>query len=1216
MRLKGLRVHGFKSFADRTDFEFPPGVTCIVGPNGCGKSNVVDAVKWVLGEQRPSALRGSEMSDVIFSGTSGRKPLGLAEVTLRFDNTDHALAVDFGEVEVSRRLYRDGTSEYLLNRSKCRLRDLRELLMDTGSGPGALTFMEQGRIDRILREGVQERRAVFEEAAGISKYKARRKESLRRLQRVEADLLRISDIAEEKRRLVRSLKIQAGRAARYQELVQEMRTRRLELAVFRYGVLLERRESATTRVIALSADEESARARVAAAAEACRGAEETLETARRRASTKEAEIATLEGRAETAKEKATFAARLVSELDGRIRWYEDEIESSGERIDDLSETQTEIAEELQTAEGERDQRRGELQAVEQEMAAVRDRATAARSASGMAGERVIENVGAQSRLGNRLSHLEAREEGLSDRARRLTERAAGLGDETAAAAERATAADTERQSAVTARDESAAALTAAEERASAAETRLGDVREQVSALDREVSATRSRRDVLRNLSERMAGVDEGARKLLKEAAKPGSQLKGVRGLLATLVETDADSAVHVETALGPYASAIVVDRFEDALAAVELIERKSLGRCLLLPLDTAATAVAGAPDALLARVQCADDVRPAVAAVLAGAVVVSDLAAARERRAGDAGLGLKVLTNAGTLIDERGAILAGGAPGGAGLLQRGTELRELEERVEADQKRLASLREQLEATRGELNEARSSVGAARGAHRAADKAAERAANALERVRAEVARLERDHARIGREQAEVTELLESAREDSVRITRDLDARKAEHRDLVAQRDAAAAEYAEAEQALRVVEGRRADARVEVAAVNERCAALGARARQVVRELTEAQESVTEARRELAGCRERRTTSAERVKEAHRDQAEAERGRGEALREVVELRHALSLALERLAEQRGLISGLESEAAGVTKELQRLRIAESEARVRVESLLERVQDELELDLHAVWTERKEAGVEPEGGEVADAATDADTDAPLSPLEEEPEFDADAVQSLVDDLKRKIDRMGAVNLEALEQLESAEREANRLETQLDDLTRARTSLMETIKRIDTESRALFTTTFDTIQKNFREMFRKLFGGGKADVFLEDGADVLEAGIEIVARPPGKELRSISLLSGGERTMTAVALMFAIYQAKPSPFCLLDEVDAALDESNIDRFVGVLSGFTHQSQFIIVTHNKRTMSVADTIFGVSMPEPGVSRRLAVRLEDVLPDGELRVAS
>ncbi len=1215
MRLKSLRLHGFKSFAQKTEFNFPKGLTCIVGPNGCGKSNVVDAIKWVMGEQRASALRGAEMADVIFGGTKRRKPLGMTDVTLVFDNSERVVDVDWTEIEITRRLYRDGKSEYLLNKNRCRLKDIRDLFMDTGGGRGGMTIMEQGKIDQVLRDSHSERRAIFEEAAGIAKYKARRKESLRRLDRVEADLLRVSDVVTEKQRLVRSLKIQAGRAERYQVLVDEMRAKRLQLAVHRYGKLLGERETASARVEELAVSEAAARDEVAKAIAESRTAEDDLEVARTATSRLEQEIATLEGQAETAREKAAFATRMVSELDGKIRWYVGEIENNALRLKDLVGVRAELAETFDLAKKERTERQADvrdIQAVIQERAS---ESAAQRTAAEALSRKAYEVVDQRARVENKRSRLDARHQALGTQRARLVERLSGLVEDTRQARERATQAETQRAEAQTALETAQATLAAAEGRLHAAEERVKEGRDAVGLLDRDVSAVRSRVEVLRHLCRQMEGVGKGAKKLIAAAKGGATELSGVRGLLVECLTTDAADAGAVESALGAYASAVVVDTFADAERAAAYLGQKRLGRCLLLPLDSVRAAAPAVADALSGAVRCDADLMPVVEALLGQALRVESLADARSAQASSSD-SLTIVTAGGEVLEPIGAVSAGGESGGAGVLTRLSELRELTARLEGLTEELAAARVTLRAAETELTDSRREIGGARDARRRAESSAQRAGNECDRAGADVTRIERDAGRLSGESDEIAVELERLATESAAAAKEAATLETERADVEQRRDDARRILGDLDARLRETEEARADLRVQLASVVERCVALEARARAIEEETSELEEGVDEARSELAGCERRKVEAQERGKQAREDFEKAQTRRERCIVSLAEVRHRLSEAKSRLDERRGLLDGLQKEATTVGRELQRFRLRQNEARIRVEGLIERIQEELEIDLHTAW--EKARGLAPASltvAQVGSSEEESEETIPVYAADDSTGFDADEVEAEIQALRDRISRMGNVNLEALHQLGTVEVEAEELQKQHDDLTRSRESLLEAIKKIDTESRELFITTFNAVRENFRVMFRRLFEGGKADIYLDDEQDVLEAGIDIVARPPGKEARSISLLSGGERTMTAVALLFAIYQAKPSPFCLLDEVDAALDEANVERFAAVVHEFAEESQFIIISHNKRTMTAADTIFGVSMPEPGVSRPLAVRLDQVGEDGQILAA-
>jgi len=862
----------------------------------------------------------------------------------------------------------------------------------------------------------------------------------------------------------------------------------------------------------------------------------------------------------------------------------------------------------------------EIQAVIQERAA---EAAAQRRAVEAVTRTAYELVERRSRLESKRSRLDARHQALEAQRARLQERISALVVDTRKAGDRVTHAEAQRAETKAAFEAAEAAMTAGEERLQRAEERVKEGRDAMGRLDRDVSGVRSRVEVLQHLCRQMEGVGEGAKKLVAAAKRGEAELSGVRGLLVESLETAASDAGPVESALGAYASAVIVDTFADAERAAAYLGRKRLGRCLLLPLDGVHSVAPAAGGALAGAVKCDAALRPAIDALLGRAVRVETLADARnarhdshDRARGEAEQPLTIVTAGGEVLDPIGVVAAGGSSGGAGVLTRLSELRELTVRLEGLTAKLDRARAALREAETEFTDARREIGAARDARRRAESGAQRAHNECERAFSELARLELDAGRMTTDSDEIGDELARLATESATAASEAEGLIAERTTVEAGREEAGRVLTDLDARLRETEEERADLRVQLASVVERCVALEGRAQAIEEETTELEEGVDDARSELEGCEKRKHDAHERGKQAHVDFEKAQTRRERCIISLAEVRHRLSEAKSRLDERRGLLDGLAKEATAVGRELQRFRLRQNEARVRVEGLIERIQEELEIDLHAAW--EKARNVAPSSlaaAQVGSADEECGETIPIYAADDSEGFDPDEVEAEIQGLRDRIGRMGNVNLEALEQLGSIEAEAEELQKQHDDLTASRASLLEAIRKIDIESRELFITTFNAVRENFKLMFRRLFEGGKADIYLDEDQDVLEAGIDIVARPPGKEARSISLLSGGERTMTAVALLFAIYQTKPSPFCLLDEVDAALDEANVDRFASVVQEFAEESQFIIISHNKRTMTAADTIFGVSMQEPGVSRPLAVRLDQVGDDGEILAA-
>jgi chromosome segregation protein len=1194
LKLNRLELFGFKSFADRTGFDFDRGMTVLVGPNGCGKSNVVDSLKWVLGEQRPSSLRGKEMMDVLFNGTSARKRLGLAEVSVTFDNEDGVLPVDYGEVVVTRRLYRDGGSEFLINQNPCRLRDIRELFMDTGTGVESYSIMEQGRIDALLKAGPKDRRAIFDEASGIAKFKARRREAERKLEKVEANLERLQDVLDLTLKRERSVKIQAGRARRFQEMTEALRALRLRIALHRYRLLLEDRRVALSRIESLASAERLLGEKIEGLTAELRAAEGDLEK-------QASDLHEVEGR-QAGNESSLVATRERIEAMGRLRG---ELEERMQRDEALVQRSDGVLASLRTRlESCVNEVREATQAVEEGQGQLVEAETvceeARRRRTGLLKEREsmrresLRLLGEITSRENRRSRLEADAEGLDARLSRLTARL----EETAREAERLGKSADDAASAAAALDtrleDESEGQRRREEGLGTAESELEDLRSAIEALDRETAAARSRRDVLVKLQSAREGVSSGAKAVLEHAE---TALAGVKGCVADYLEVEVEHAHAVEALLGDRAEAIVTETFEDALRAIDFLREGNRGRATFLPLDIVDEDGGGGGEGWLDRDSLpiwarasADLVRSRngcggklMTALLGDAVVVEGMAGARELR--QTGGRNRIVTGGGDLLEPTGLVTGGDGEEGAGLVSRNAEIRELggilqnlagrREACIADRDRKVSV---LSDLRRELEDARARLGSLREAR------AQRLSEA-DRYRSEGARLEEANALDLREREECEAARQTRREELAAIEAELEERReaeAELRRRGEELDEQARRFA---RELAEAEERRTERRIGIARAHERKSAAEARFAAAEREIAEAERSREAASSDLERCRERRGDCEREEEEARRSLAELETLREHIAKDAESLRRRAEESRRDLKVRRDRNDDLRREMDGYQRELQEFRLKENESRLRLEALIERTAEECGQDL----------------------ATALDED-----FEEPQDTDWDALEAEAAETRRKLERLGNVNLDAIEELEELEEKSRFLQEQKDDLVTARETLLRTIREINDRSRTLFLETFTAVREGFRSTFRKLFGGGRADVLLEDPDDPLECGIEIVARPPGKELRTIGLLSGGERTMAACALMFAFFEAKPTPFVILDEVDAALDEANIDRFLGLVREHAERSQFVIITHSRRTMSVADALYGITMVESGVSRRVALKLgDDASRDGE-----
>ena len=1187
MELKRLEVFGFKSFADRTRFVFDSGVTVIVGPNGCGKSNVVDAVKWVLGEQSAKSLRGREMADIIFAGSESRRSLGFAEATLTFDNSGGLLPIDATEVEVSRRLYRSGESEYLLNRRPCRLRDVRELFMDTGVGVDAYSLIEQGKVDVLLQSNPQERRLIFEEAAGISKYKAKRREAERKLQRTEQNLLRLGDILEEVERRLRSVKYQAGKARSYKEYTERLKELRLAFALNQYheetGALASKQaeiEALQNRRAERSAalagfDQERSRleAELMDLERDVRQADAALSEVRSGIATRENEVGFNRTRVSELEQIVQRDRRKVGDLSAHLKEAEGALESRH------LETETVAALAVD--------RQNTLAALEAQLKDVSEQVREHTGRIEEAKRTLLDLAQQKSQRATRQGGLELRLETVEAQEKKLQARR----QEIAAALEQLRTREAElareMQDLSAAIADRRSRLEQKRHEAEAKQKELNEIGEALARAKEKASALQSRRELIEDLERRGEGIPAAVRQVREAIGASGSPEKW-RGMIADLIEVSVEHATFIESALGASEKLLVAEHQADVLALARDLQGKLPGQVRFLALDammpvTDGQDLAAYPEAVgwaMNYVRAAEAIRPAIAHLLARTVVVKTLEGAAELARGPLA-GYRFVTLAGDVLEDDGSIAVGPPGAETSLISRRSELRSIADEMTA----LAARIEELDARRrlgvealqhldAEQQGLRGEIYEASMARVEAESEGRRLSETRGQFQAESPLVESELADLGRQRVEM-----AAERDALRLeVADLEEKTRRQQEAI---DAQAAEQ-EAMLARRAgIEEERTQARVALAQLKEKQAGLVQATAAAERDLQVTRDGIEQGRADVAQCQER-IRDAERamlrlqseMAKLFLDKESAEAEVRRLAGERQERRKAIGEVADKARVIEGEIDQLQNDVHGI--ELERREIETK----RID-LVQRIRDDFGMDLaekYAAW--------QPEA------------------------VDWNAVGEEIKELQGKIERLGTVNLEAIDEQDSLEKRTEFLRQQHEDLTKAREALMGLIERINRESRDRFAKTFESVRGHFQELFRKLFGGGKADVFLENPEDVLESGIEVVARPPGKQLQRISLLSGGEKTMTAVALLMAIFKARPSPFCILDEVDAALDEANVERFSALVREFLDQSQFVIISHNKRTMAMADMLYGITMMEPGVSRKVSVKFSDLHEKG------
>lgn len=1226
MYLKNLTLLGFKSFADKTSLNFLPGVSAIVGPNGCGKSNISDGIRWVLGEQSAKALRGGEMADVIFNGTDQRKAIGMAEVSLTIGDMDtenlRAAGVElaYNEVTLTRRVFRDGGSEYFINKTPCRLKDIQQLFMGTGVGRTSYSIMAQGNITQIISSKPEDRRMVFEEAAGITKFKAQKKESLRKLEYTEQNLLRVSDLIREVKRQIGSLQRQAGKARRYKQLMIELQHLDTQLARHQFDLLQsEIREK------------EDASERLTSEIESC--SEEALRS--------EGEIAHLRALLSELEQKIHAAEQQGHELKHQIERNEARIQYNQERLRELD---------AQNAKALTDITQGEERrlAVEQEIGSLTDRLTASRSALDLHREMLREKQEGLQKIDRRLAEQQ-------DNLRKTQTDSFALAQQLTRMRNEITALDLQKQGNAVRLEKLSAEKIQLEEERARLETRLSEFAANVES--EKISAEMSRGTVedrqarLRDIQQEFSQATQDLDKYLHQQAEKRSQfnvleqlqsdyegfsagavavLKGTQHVLGSLtdrIQVPNQYVTAVEAALGHHLQLALTEKPEAAqtilaelsagkkgrasVAALSLLERNGSSACP--PNDAETKAIesieetnsnATAPKvqngiSALSVIQADESIRPLLHGLLRDTCIVPDLAAATTLWLAQPGR-FQFVTLSGEILDRQGIYTGGSgnhsektsvsalgrknqiAELQAALAQLQEQVAEGSRRKGALQSEITSLQAGLQQAQADLRMHEVAIATRQGEYNALQTSQRSLFQKIDTVVYEVQSLAAQEQETSERRTGLSEQLRDLEFRERSFEQQLSEINASIEELRRQRDSANAALTDTKVAFAAEEQLNASFRQQEQAQQHR--------------LKELIQLLAQRRAEAAAFVERRAQSETEIEDSRRKIESLQRERAQFNTRIAELlgekqaqENFISAREDDLRERRRRLSEIQEQRGAIEVEL-------AQKRMGVDNLRQRVREKYQINLDDVRSECITITFADQGPAKVETLTPEQMSASGAST------DWAAVAEQVSALQKRIDEMGPVNLVAIEEYEETEQRHQFLTSQYDDLINAKHQLVDIINRINAQTKQMFTDTFNQVRENFRLLFTEVFGGGKADLILVDEGDVLESGIEIVARPPGKQLQSISLLSGGEQTMTAVALLFAIYQVKPSPFCVLDELDAPLDESNINRFVRVLQRFIAHSQFVIITHNKRTIGMADVLYGVTMQEQGVSKIVSVK--------------
>jgi chromosome segregation protein len=1202
MHLQSLELFGFKSFADKTLIDFHEGVTAIVGPNGCGKSNILDAIKWVLGEQSAKSLRGGEMADVIFNGTDNRKPLSFAEVSLTFTDCASELNVDWHDVRVTRRVYRDGISEYLLNKTPCRLKDIQNLFADTGVARSAYSMMEQGKIDMILSSRPEDRRAIFEEAAGITKYKSQKKEALRKLEATEANLLRIGDVIKEVKRQIGSLQRQAGKARRYQALHADLRVLDTHHSKKQLAKLESDLAHSRGEIEKIANSEQTSRAKIETGENELAGERQALDKIdievgdiRAEAQRLQSEIAAHKSRIEFNRQRKDELNDLIERAKGDIASAENKRKQHEAQIHESNALIEKTQHFLQS-------KQNELAKITEALDKLRARREARETERKTASASLTKYEARIDKLGDELAGLTARRELTQEQIRELAtevKEATKAREKIAAdimAAHKHTESEQKKLEELRAQSQNAEANVRRQQEL------LGNVEGEVSAFERTLAEKRSTLEILRQLNAEGEGLAQGSQAVLKGLDDPNRFRDSIVGSLVAQIDVDPKFIPAIEAALGRNLHAVIV---KDAQSADEIISRltkKKLGQAALFAPKLGASvhesvrkslpkgAIAWAIDKVVAP----RALEPLVRQLLNNVVIFSRLDDAIAAKKDEPTLAMATLD--GEFISAAGIVFGGSATVKVdSLLERKARVAALEKELSQCEGQRDVIVQKRDQAKANVASASKQVDDARSHHQSAHLSHSTSANKISLLQAEEKEAERRIDNYKNEKTTLEQQIESADQRIATLEEELTAA----RDELAEHEAAQSDAEKDEK------GARSQEEKTVEQLNElRLAIATARQRQ---ESLEAQRQPMAARDtelvELIGARKADITSYE---SKIGTQAQENRDAEVAIREQVAQAAAADAKARQMSLQRtervAAVQKCETELRelrGTQSELQEKRghqqVRESQLQMQIENLAENISRRYQIDLRAF---------EPDA-----TAFDKTLRVQLKraekevPAKQDVDLNDEDLQTIIAELTRQLDNMGPVNLDAVQEYDELEERYNFLEAQNTDLTNSRRELLDVIAKINATTKQLFADTFAQVRANFKEMFAELFGGGRADLALMDESDPLNCGIEITAKPPGKQLQSVSLLSGGERAMTAVGLLFAIYMVRPSPFCVLDEIDAPLDESNINRFTRMLDRFIAQSQFVIITHNKRTISKADILYGITMEERGISKLVGMKM-------------
>lgn len=1185
MRLSNLEIIGFKSFSTRLKVKFSDGITAVVGPNGCGKSNIVDAIRWALGEHRATSLRGDRMEDVIFNGTAARNPLGMAEVSLTIDNSEQKLPVEYSEVTITRRYFRSGASEYLINKVPCRLKDITNLLLDTGMGAHAYSIIEQGMVESVVNGSPMERRQLIEEAAGINKYKTRRRLAQRKLEGTEHDLVRIADLLEEVDRSVSSLRRQVRKYERYERLMQQMKDVDVVIGCHKYLDLKQQSQPVQANIKKLGSEKESLLTRI-------RTADADVEVNNAVLLEKEGQ---LQNRQDT-----------VNQIDDQIRTLNEDLLVSRERTAGLEQRAKTALAETELAETEQKRIQKQLAQIEDDRKTLNTGLEQARTAfaereiSAKASDeqiavqkestqvlrnRSFELIQKHSHEQAEISTLEARKDSLYSRSNEVATLRKKLGQELETNSKAVENLKKELLEGRNLVDENTLLNSTLQESVQNVRNRLETDRDEFSTVESTLATVEKERALLDRMHRQYEGYAQGVRNLLAD----GTKVTGLQGVLADHISIEKEYESLIATYLDNMLQYVVADHEKDVLDSIRYLREHESGRVSFILLDRLKSRPAPSElpfedDGIIGRassfVTASENLEPVIVHLLSRVVLVTDLETAfRLSPVFDTNQDWKLLTSDGEIIDPAG-LLTGGS-----TVENESDLLRRKERINTLDGELKTYQVKRDKMAGEIEELSDELATLTERQSTTEQFLAKSQSKVMELENhekqydfELTRLNGQDEGLENEAESLANQLKISEEESAKHSNDLE-------ELTQNRTTIEDEVQENQEMLDELEIERQrlseaahEARIALVSLESRSNELGTTDEFLSQEndrltkvLLQRKTETLEAHEQTKNLKISQENHEKKLEILYKSRREREIDRDAVLEEHRNLQEEVRGIQQKVGEGRNALTQVQEQVHQAELEVAELYMKSNEVRRQL------------MENHG--TDPEEMDIPPQIDELED-------------------YTSDAAQTLRHGIQSKVDELGPINMAAVEEYKVTKERLDFLQKQQTDLIEAKENLEKTIVKMNKAARARFMTTFEQVRKNFMTTFQTLFDGGEADLKLEEG-DALETGIEIMARPGGKRLQSLALLSGGETALTAIALLFAIYLVKPSPFCVFDEVDAPLDDANVRRFASALRQFTNETQFLVVTHNKRTMEAADYLYGITMEEPGLSKMVSVRLEN-----------